>query len=65
MMKHEFLKHSGSKSLVLFFTGWGMDATPFRTISINCDMAVIWNYEDFNIDTSQFSDYQNNVEYIN
>lgn len=59
MMKHEFLKHSGSKSLVLFFTGWGMDATPFRTISINCDMAVIWNYEDFNIDTSQFSDYQN------
>lgn len=59
-MKYEFLKHNGSKSLVLFFTGWGMDATPFRSINTECDMAVVWEYVNFNIDdVLQFRNYQN------
>ena len=49
-MKSEFITHLGeNKSLILLFAGWGMDATPFHKIKTRCDMAVIWDYEDFDI----------------
>ena len=57
-MKYEFTKHSDNKSLIMFFTGWGMDATLFRNIDIHCNLVVIWDYEDFNIDVSLFNGYQ-------
>lgn len=58
-MKCEFISSNGSESLVLFFTGWGMDATPFRSIDVDCDMAIIWDYSDLNLDTALFKNYQN------
>ena len=59
-MKSEFITHLGeNKSLILLFAGWGMDATPFHKIKTRCDMAVIWDYEDFDIDTTPFTSYKN------
>ena len=58
-MKCSFIKRDGSASLVLFFAGWGMDLNPFKDIDSSCDIAIIWNYEDFELPASQFYDYQN------
>lgn len=59
-MKSEFITHLGeNKSLILLFAGWGMDATPFHKIKTRCDMAVIWDYEDFDIDITPFTSYKN------
>ena len=48
----------GSKSIALFFAGWGMDATPFRNMAIDCDMAVVWDYSNLEIDLSILREYQ-------
>ncbi len=58
-MKCSFIKRDGSASLVLFFAGWGMDLNPFKDIDSSCDIAIIWDYEDFELPASQFYDYQN------
>lgn len=47
------------KSIALFFTGWGMDATPFRHLHISCDLAIVWDYGNFDFDTSTLGKYQN------
>ena len=57
-MRYETISYSGSGRLILFFTGWGMDAAPFATLSRpGYDIAVVWDYCSFDIDWSFVSQY--------
>ncbi len=43
-MKYVFLRKEGSSQLTIFFTGWGMDDNPFRTISLTNDVLLVYDY---------------------
>lgn len=50
-MKHILINNNNSKYVILFFAGWGMDATPFGSFSgLDKDCMVIYDYSDFNAD---------------
>lgn len=45
-MKVEWINGKSSKRLVVFFTGWGMDAEPFRSGEKAYDTLIVWDYTD-------------------
>lgn len=50
-MKYIILNKNNNKSIILFFTGWGMDANPFKKIEEpGYDYALIYDYSDFRLD---------------
>ena len=59
-MKHQSIQNNHSRHIILFFAGWGMDATPFQTFSeLGKDCMVVYDYSDFNadFDISGYSGY--------
>lgn len=42
---------------MLFFTGWGMDADTVALPPMGCDVAVVCDYRDFELDTSAMTRY--------
>lgn len=45
-MKVEWIAGKSSERLVLFFTGWGMDAEPFRAGEKAYDTLIVWDYTE-------------------
>ncbi len=59
-MKHEFIIEKKSPSVVILFAGWGMTADPFREYATgSCDMIIVYDYNDFQFDTSILASYSN------
>lgn len=57
-MKQEFMIHNGCQHLLLFFAGWGMDATPFReNIPGTSDLMICYDYRTLDFDTSPLNRY--------
>ena len=57
-MKQYFTKQENNKSLILFFTGWGMDQ---NTLSINkkdFDTCICFDYTDIDFEKSHYKNYQ-------
>lgn len=51
-MNHKLLRHTpGTRRLVLFFAGWGMDPAPFVSLAREgYDIALLWDYRALDID---------------
>ncbi|MDD2961347.1 MAG: malonyl-ACP O-methyltransferase BioC [Muribaculaceae bacterium] len=58
-MNYDFIIKHNSTSIVLFFAGWGMDSNPFKSIHLDCDFMVIYDYNNFQFDTSILAPYSN------
>lgn len=57
-MKHEFVKQTGSRRLILIYAGWAMDAEPFRHVCRpGYDTMVVWDYRDLTMNWSGVSSY--------
>lgn len=56
-MKTEFIKKEGSKSLILVFAGWAMNANLFRNIHTDNDLAVCYDYRDMTFNKEIISTY--------
>ena len=59
-MKHQTIQSNHSRNIILFFAGWGMDATPFRAFSeLGKDCMIVYDYSDFkaDFDISRYSGY--------
>lgn len=57
-MQYRLVSNTGSRRLILFFTGWGMDAAPFQNLRRSgYDIVVVWDYKSFDIDWSFTSAY--------
>ena len=57
-MKQYFTKQENNKSLILFFTGWGMDQ---NTLSINkkdFDTCICFDYTNIDFEKSHYKNYQ-------
>lgn len=54
-----FHKNNGKKSLVIFFSGWALDYTPFASLFSNKhDLLFVWDYRstNFEFDFSQYKE---------
>ncbi len=59
-MTQHFIKQNNSKTLLLFFAGWGMDATPFaNTFNSENDVCICYDYTSLDFDYSILSPYKN------
>ncbi len=59
MIQH-FIKQDNSETLLLFFAGWGMDATPFNnTFKGEDDVCICYDYTTLDFDYSTLSPYKN------
>ena len=59
-MKYSFLKKDRKRSLVLFFAGWSMDATPFNSLSqLDCDSVVVYDYTNLSLEKNILDGYAN------
>lgn len=59
-MKYSFLKKDRKRSLVLFFAGWSMDATPFNGLSqLDCDSVVVYDYTNLSLEKNILDGYAN------
>lgn len=57
-MKQHFIIKNNQKHLLLFFAGWGMDATPFLTIHpANKDWMICYDYRSLTFDASLLETY--------
>lgn len=72
-MKQQFIIKEDHSQLLLFFAGWGMDATPFSQIhpggskmdstlhaqihSASCDWMICYDYRSLEFDPSMLQDY--------
>ena len=59
-MKHQTIQNNHSRNIILFFAGWGMDATPFRAFTdLGKDCMIVYDYSDFkaDFDISRYSGY--------
>lgn len=59
-MEIKFVSRSpGASRLLLFFAGWGMDATPFAALNRNgYDVAVVWDYRSTSFDAALAEPYE-------
>lgn len=57
-MNTEFIKKEGSKSLILVFAGWAMNANLFRNIHTDNDLAICYDYRDMTFDKEAISNYK-------
>ncbi len=59
-MIQQFIKQNNSETLLLFFAGWGMDATPFEnTFKGDNDVCICYDYTTLDFDYSILAPYQN------
>lgn len=57
-MKVQFVSRTGASRLILVYAGWAMDAAPFAGLHRpGYDIAVVWDYREFNLDWSFASPY--------
>lgn len=57
-MQHSFIIKQKSPALTLFFTGWGMDSSPFNyNGNRNCDLCVCYDYTSLSFDPSVIAGY--------
>lgn len=58
-MKQAFTKQTQSKTLIMLFAGWGMDAKTLSQVGRKgFDTLVVWDYRETQLDTTQLSDYE-------
>lgn len=59
-MKQKFIKHNGGRRLLLFFAGWGMDATPFCMFRADEeeDVMVCYDYRSDSFRTEGLGGYE-------
>lgn len=55
MRKH--LINKNSDKILIFFTGWGCDEYEFEHLESDCDVLLLYDYTDFNLDFD-FSKYK-------
>ena len=55
-MKQYFV-NKNSDTLLLFFTGWGCDEFEFEHLETTCDLLILYDYSDLNLDFD-FSKYE-------
>lgn len=58
-MKQQYITRNHSDSLAILFLGWSFSPTPFLEEKTTCDLLVIYNYRDFDIDISSIKEYSN------
>ena len=57
-MKQTFLNKKGESRLLLFFAGWGMDETPFRSWQPSgYDCMICYDYRSLDFDTQPLDEY--------
>lgn len=57
-MKQIFLLKSNASHLCLFFAGWGMDETPFRSYHpADCDLMICYDYRSLDFNESLLKGY--------
>lgn len=57
-MNYKLVKSQGNNRVILIFSGWAMDDTPFRHVSRpGYDTLVVWDYRNFDIDWSVVAPY--------
>ncbi len=57
-MKQQFIKKNNSRSLLLFFAGWGMDTTPFlSTFHTTSDICICYDYTSLDFDAEILAPY--------
>ena len=58
-MNITFTRHTDSRHLLLIMAGWGMDDTPFRSLSLpGYDIAVAYDYTDESFDARALAGYR-------
>ena len=57
-MKQYFINNNNSDKLLIFFTGWGCDEYEFEHLKSDCDILLLFDYSDLNLDFD-FSKYKN------
>lgn len=58
-MKQTYILHEHHPRLLLFFAGWGADATPFKEYHPeDSDFMLCYDYRTLNFDTSLLAEYQ-------
>ena len=53
----KYLKEKKSDNLLIFFTGWGCDEYEFEHLKSDCDVLLLFDYSDLNLDF-EFSKYK-------
>jgi biotin synthesis protein BioG len=57
-MQQQYIINNGSRRLLLFFAGWGMDAVPFADYRpTGCDFMVCYDYGDDRFDAALLGAY--------
>ena len=54
----KYLININSQNLLIFFTGWGCDEYEFEHLKSDCDVLLLYDYSDLNLDFD-FSKYKN------
>lgn len=58
-MKQHFIKQNNNNSLILFFSGWGMDENPtLPIVKDNMDTCICFDYTDLTFEKSRYANYQ-------
>lgn len=57
-MKQFFVKKNDTDTLNLLFLGYGQDEKPFLKLKSTNDLAIVYDYEDFDFDESLYSEYK-------
>lgn len=57
-MREKYLINNNSQNLLIFFTGWGCDEYEFEHLKSDCDVLLLYDYSDLNLDFD-FSEYKN------
>lgn len=57
-MKQYFVKHNDNKSLILFFSGWGMDENTLCIVQKDYDTSICFDYTDMTFEKSQYENYE-------
>lgn len=58
-MKQEYIINEGNSNLILFFAGWGMDATPFKEYKCNkSDFIICYDYRTLDFDFNLIEKYK-------
>lgn len=57
-MQYRYISKTGSRRVILFFAGWGMDSSPFEGLCRpGYDIVVFWDYRNLCQDWSFLKDY--------
>ena len=54
-MKHIWIKKDNTKSLIVFFCGWGMDKNVIEHLGSQSDLVMFYDYRNLDCDTDAAS----------